>query len=312
MYDGWAEQREVRVGRYVIGGLPGKNPLWLVASVFYLGDKLLRSERGDFDRGAARENIESAISLANDHGLVFGLDVVFPSAESVDKILPFVAEFDVPLFLDSPEPEARAKSYLLATELGVAERSIANGLYVDSTSEELEALRESRVRTAVLMAFDPRNPYESMHPEKRVGLLEERLLPLAQRASVENVIVDAIVIDPASIAISAEAVALIKKRYGFPAGCAPANALGPVSKKAVGVEGMTAIHGSVAVFLRVMGADYVMYGPINRIKYIVKSAAVADSLLGYMLQRRGVRPPRGHPLRVFWKSIQKLFSATGA
>lgn len=310
MYHDWVEQREVRIGRYVIGGLPGKNPLWLVASIFYMGDKLLKNEKGDFDREAAKESIDNAVSLAGEHGLVFGLDVIFPSVESVEKIMPFVAEFDIPLFLDSPDPAGRARSYLMARELGLEDRVIANGIYVDSTREEIEALEESGIKTAVLMAFDPRNPYESMPAEKRLSLLEEKLLRIAKEAGIENPIVDAIVIDPASIAISAETINMVKRRHGLPAGCAPANALGPVAKKVVGVEGMIAIHGTIAAMLRVFGADYVMYGPIGRIKYIVKSVATVESLLGYMLRRKGTRLPSSHPLRMYWKNIQKLFSRT--
>jgi tetrahydromethanopterin S-methyltransferase subunit H len=309
-FEGWAEQKTVTIAGRTLGGLPGVNPMWLVASIFYMGDKHLKSEAGDFDREAVRKSVEDAVSIADRYGLVFALDVIFPSLESVEKILPFMAEFNIPLFLDSPDPQARARSYLMARELGLQDKVIANGIYVDSSGEELKALRESGIKTAVVMAFDPRNPYESMPPESRIRLLEEKLLPMAREAGVENVVVDAIVIDPASIAISAETIMLVKKRYGLPAGCAPANALGPVSKKAVGVEGMIAVHGTAAVLLRVLGADYVMYGPIGRIKYIAQSVAVADSLLGYMHRREGVRLPAGHPLRRFWREVQKLFAST--
>jgi tetrahydromethanopterin S-methyltransferase subunit H len=73
---------------------------------------------------------------------------------------------------------------------------------------------------------------------------------------------------------------------------------------------MIAVHGTVAAMLRVLGADYVMYGPIGRIKYIAQSVAVADSLLGYMLRREGAKLPPNHPLRRFWREIQKLFAST--
>jgi tetrahydromethanopterin S-methyltransferase subunit H len=214
-FEGWTEQKLVTIGGRVLGGLPGLNPMWLIASIFYMGDRHLRSESGDFDREAVRKSVEDAVSIADKYGLVFALDVIFPSAESVDKILPFMAEFDIPLFLDSPDPNARAKSYRLAGELGLQDRVVANGIYVDSSDEELKALSESGIKTAVVMAFDPRNPYESMPPENRIRILEEKLIPMARSAGVENIIVDAIVIDPASIALSAETILLVKKRYGF-------------------------------------------------------------------------------------------------
>ncbi len=310
MYEGFNTQKKYRIGKYVIGGLPGETPLWLIGSMFYMGDKVLIDERGVFDRVKARERLEDAISIASEHGVVFGLDAVFPTVESVEAIMPFIAEYDIPIFLDSPDPLARAKAYTMSRELGVSDRVIANGLFIDSPKEEVEALRDSGIETTVLMAFDPRNPYYSMKPENRLKLLEEKLLSLAREAGVKNIIVDAIVIDPASIAFSAETIYMVKKKYGYPSGCAPANALGPVSKKSVGLEGMYSVHGGVTVYLRVFGADYVMYGPVQRIKYVAKSAALVDSLLGYGLKHRGYRIPREHPLRRYFRNIQKLFASS--
>jgi tetrahydromethanopterin S-methyltransferase subunit H len=302
LYKGFTEQFKYNIGGHVIGGLPGENPLWLIASIFYLGDKLLLSERGDFDKAEASRRIEEAIGIADKYGLVFGLDVVFPSMESVEKILPFVSEYNIPLFLDSPDPLVRAKSYLVARELGITDRSIANGIFIDSPEEEVNALRDSGIKTSVIMALDPRKPLETLYPENRVKLLD-KLLGIAKRAGVENILVDAIVIDPASIAFSAETIFLVKKKYGYPSGCAPANALGPLGKKSIGVENMYGVHGGAAAYLRIYGADYVMYGPISRIKYIAPIIAFIDSLLGYSLRKKGVKISRNHPLRKYFKEI---------
>ncbi|MET1160082.1 MAG: tetrahydromethanopterin S-methyltransferase subunit H [Thermoprotei archaeon] len=309
VYQGFSEQRRYRIGQYIIGGLPGENPVWLVGSIFYLGDKLLLSEKGEFDRLGASEKIEEASNIAEEYGVVFGLDVVFPSSESVDKILPFVAEYDIPLFLDSPDPLVRAKSYRLAREIGVNDRSIANGVFIDSPYEEIEALRDSGIKTTVVMLFDPRKPAETLYPENRIKLLD-KLLELARKAGIENIIVDAIVIDPASIAFSAETVYLVKKNYGYPSGCAPANALGPASKKSIGIENMYGVHGGIAAYLRLHGADYIMYGPLSRIKYIAPVVSIIDSLLGYSLRRKGISISGVHPLKKLFREIQKLFATS--
>ena len=310
-YSSWAEQRILEIKGWKLGGFPGENPTWLIGSMFYHGDKILHDTSGAFDRAKAREKLEEAISIAEEHGLVFGLDVVFPSLESVEPIMSFVSEYNIPLFLDSPDPAARMKSYRVTRELGVNDRSIANGLFTDSPEEEAEEIRDNGLAAAVLMAFDPRDAAGSIDPESRIKLLEERLLPVARRAGLSNLIVDSIVIDPASISLSAETVYMVKEKYGFPSGCAPANALGPVSKKAVGLEGMYSVHGGVAVYLRVMGSDFIMYGPVQRIKYIASAVAMADSLLGYSLRHHGARIGRSHPLRKYLRRIQKLFVSTG-
>ncbi|MCD6196179.1 MAG: tetrahydromethanopterin S-methyltransferase subunit H [Staphylothermus sp.] len=308
MYDTWTGQVKIRIGKHMLGGLPGENPAWLIGSIFYLGDKILLNEKGEFDKQQVKKKIEEAINIASDHGLVFGLDVVLPSMESVENIMSFVSEYDIPLFLDSPDPMIRAKSYIVAETLGISKRVIANGLYIDSPEEEIEAIRNSGIETAVIMAFDPKDPLRSMDPENRLSLINEKLLPLAEKAGVKNILVDAVVIDPASIALSGETVYLVKKLYGYPAGCAPANALGPISKKKVGVEQMHVIHGTVASFLRIMGSDYIMYGPVSRIKYIAPSVALVDSLLGYIWKRQGTKIGRDHPLRKYFKNIQRIFA----
>lgn len=310
MYNDWTEQLEYRIGKYIIGGKPGKNPAWLIGSIFYLGDKLLLSEKGDFDKEKAKAKIEEAINIAENYSLVFGLDVVFPSIESIDKILPFISEYDIPIFLDSPDPIIRAKSYLVAKELGINDKIIANGIFIDSPEEEINALRDGGIKTSVIMAFDPRNPLKSINPLERLRLLETVLLPLAEKAGVEQVLVDAIVIDPASIAFSAETIFETKKRFGYPSGCAPANALGPVSKSKTSIGEMYGVHGGVAVYLRIHGADYIMYGPISRIKYVAPAVAMADSLLGYSLRRKGEKISSNHPIKKMLRKVQKLFATS--
>ena len=292
-----------------LGGELGENPTLLVGSVFYHGDKLLANEEeGVFSREKARRVIEDAASLADRYGLRFGLDVIFPSPRSVDRIMPFVSELDLPLFLDSPSRDARIKAYSMAKELGLANRCVANGIGVTTDEEELRAIRESGIRAAVLLAFDPRNPAASMRPEARLEIVRGALLPKAEKAGVDKPLLDAIVLDPASIAISAEAVRLFRTELGLPSGCAPANALGPVSKKAFSPEEVISIHSAVAVMLRVFGTDFILYGPVKRIKHLAPAVAMVDGLLGYLAKQRGARVGRGHPMRTLLRRVQQLFA----
>jgi len=147
-----------------------------------------------------------------------------------------------------------------------------------------------------------------MKAEERVRILEESLIPLARRAGLENVLADAVVLDPASIAISAEAIYMFKKKLGLPSGCAPANALGPASKKALGTDIMYGVHGGAAAMLRLHGADFIMYGPLKRIKYVAPTVAMVDSLLGYIARMQGHKISREHPTRKLLKNIQQIFA----
>ncbi len=307
-----ANQITVKIGSITIGGVPGDNPVLLVGSLFYHGDKLLLDEeKGVVDEEKARKQLIDAKTLAEEYGVYFAVDLILPSVKSIDNIMSFVAEFeDLVLFLDSPDPNARVRAYSLVKEYGINHRVVANGIYTNTGEEELKALRNADINTAVLLAFDPANPHQSMMPSDRLRVLEEKLLPLAEKAGIENILVDAVVLDPASISISASTIRLVKDKYGFPSGCAPANALGPVSKTRFRLEEVAGIHGGTSVFLRLMGADFIMYGPVKRIKYVAPAVAFVDGLLGYLARYEGIRVNREHPLRKILKNVQKMFTSS--
>jgi tetrahydromethanopterin S-methyltransferase subunit H len=299
------ESAKYRIGDYCIGGVLGECPTWLVGSIFYLGDKLLSSS--GIDKTVARQKIEEALSQCDKYGLVLALDVIFPSENLIEEILSFIGEFSIPVFLDSPDPGIRARTYLKASELGLTKYSIANGLFVDSPPEEVEALRESGIESAVLMAFDPKDPYTSIEPAARMTIVR-KLLEGVKGLGVRNIMVDTVVLDPSSIYLSGEAVYMVKTELKLPVGSAPANALGNVTKEKVGVEAMVGVHGGSAAFLRMMGADYIMYGPISRVKYVAPVVSTIDSLLGYGLRRTGVRIEGKHPYKTLLRELQQFFT----
>ncbi len=306
-----SEQKVFEVAGIKIGGQPGENPIMLIGSVFYRGDKaLLNSETGEIDRERARSGIEEAKALIEELGLSFGLDVVIPSLSSIEKIMPFVAELEVPILIDAIEPEARVRAYRMARELGIERKCIANGIYVDTSDSELEELRNNHIEAAILLAFDPANPSTSMKPRERLRIVKEVLLPKAEKAGIRAPLIDLVVLDPASIALSGAAIALVKEELGLPAGCAPANALGGVSAKQLGAEEAIAIHSSIAVLLRAMGSDFLFYGPVKRARYVAHALAIAEALLGYLARYRGISIPRNHPMRKYLRKIQQLFTAT--
>ena len=305
------QQLAIEIGGVKIGGQPGDNPTLLVGSIFYHGDKLLVDEvKGIINKELSRKVIEDALSIAEEYGLYFALDVIFPTPESVDNILPFVSELNVPvLFLDSPDSKARIRAYSLSRELGLTHRVVANGIYVNTSADEIEALKENGILNAVLLAFDPSQPYKSMYPKDRLSIVR-KLLDLTRDIGVKGTLIDAVVLDPASIGLSASTIYLVKNELGYPSGCAPANALGPVSKYNFHIEEVAGIHGGIAVFLRVMGADFIMYGPVRRIKYVAPAIAMVDGLLGYLARQEGVRIRGKHPLRTLLKKVQQLFVKT--
>jgi len=115
----------------------------------------------------------------------------------------------------------------------------------------------------------------------------------------------------ASIALSAEAIKAFREELRLPSGCAPANALGPISKKTMSYfEEAIGIHSAVITLLRLSGADFIFYGPVRRAKYVASAAAMSDALLAYTLMREGLRISRRHPLRTILRVVQKMFTGS--
>lgn len=306
-----AEQARYEIGGVTFGGRPWERPTVLVGSIFYAGDKVIVDYgEGRVDREAVAERIATASRIAEEYGSVLALDAIFYTARAAENLLPLVAElFEGPVFLDGVEPEARIRAAQLAGELGLESRVVYNAVYTNSGEDELNALRDSGLEAALVMAFDASNPAESLMPGDRLRIAEA-LVEKARGAGATKILVDIVVLDPASIGISAAAVWLVKDRLGLPAGCAPANAMGPVNSKNFG-EAAAAIHGGVASLLQVLGADFIFYGPIKRIKYVAPAVAVADALTAYLYRLEGKRPPRNHPINRVLRRLQKLFAEQG-
>lgn len=297
-----------RVGDYCIGGVLGECPTWLIPTILYHGDKLLLSPKGEFDKKTLADKIQEALTIVSEYKLVLALDVVIPSVDSAQKILSFIGDYKIPILIESPDPQVRAHSYKIASEIGIVDYVIANGIYVDTTDEELRALRESNLKKAVLIVFDPRNPYESLSDEKRSKMLEELLIPIAKLAGVELMLLDFVVLDPGSIAICGEAIRKFKSKYESPAGCAPANALGNVSKNMVSIDELYGVHGGSAAYLRMKGADFIMIGPLSRLKYVAPVISMIDGLLGYEVRRSGRKLIEQHPIKGLLRKVQRLFT----
>ena len=61
---------------------------------------------------------------------------------------------DYPFLIDSSAPEVRAFGVKYATEIGVADRAIHNSINASITDEELKAVKESDLDSAIVLAFN--------------------------------------------------------------------------------------------------------------------------------------------------------------
>jgi len=292
-----AEQDVYDIAGTEIGGQPGEHPTAMVGSIFYKGDPVLEDPKtGEFDEAAAEEAIRKVEALSGRTGNPAILDVIGDSPEALIKHVDFVAEVtDLPMFMDGPTPTIRSEAAKHVGEIGIQDQVIYNSIE-SSTKEadkEIEALASAGIKTAVLLSIDTRN----LTLQGRFDALDKNL-EMAEKAGVEQFLVDPAVIDIPDSGFAAKAIYEIKDRYGIPAGCSPhnevirwqmGNPLGEHSKLL-----RRAVANSVIVF---MGADFNLYGPLHAAEGMYEVVSTADAYVGYGAQMgENRRPPQDHPL----------------
>lgn len=292
-----AEQAVYEISGVTLGGQPGEHPTAMVGSIFYKGDDLLDDPKtGSFDENRAREAIRTVEDLSERTGNPAILDVIGDSPEALIKHVDFVAEVcDLPMFMDGPTPRIRSEAAKHVGEVGLQDRVIYNSIE-SSTKEvdtEIEAIRNAGIDTAVLLSIDTRN----LTLKGRLDALEENL-EVAEKAGIEQPMVDPAVIDIPDSGFASRAIYEIKDQYGLPAGCSPHNEvirwemndpLSPDSKQL-----RQAVANASIVFF---GADFNLYGTIHSAPEMYEVVSMADAYVGYGAQMgENRRPSSAHPL----------------
>jgi tetrahydromethanopterin S-methyltransferase subunit H len=137
-----------------------------------------------------------------------------------------------------------------------------------------------------------------MKPKARIKLLREKLLPAAEQAGIENILVDVGILDIPSVSWAAQVIQMIKEEFGYPSGCAPSNALFQWEK--VRKQGTAAFQAAAAASFALTqfeGADFLLYGPVRFAPWVYPACSAVDGLIAYGGRFSGIRPTsREHPL----------------
>ncbi|MHA1870432.1 MAG: hypothetical protein ACTSXF_05740, partial [Promethearchaeota archaeon] len=141
----------------------------------------------------------------------------------------------------------------------------------------------------------------ALTPKKKLSLLKgkegkEGLLSKVERIGIENYMVDVAVLDIPSLSIAANSIRLVKEELKVPAGCAPINALAEWSnRKMFGKQGYITSTASIATYMMDAGADFIMYGSINKADYVFPSVALISGINAYYkkrIDRVKITPPK--------------------
>ena len=298
-----SKQKIFEIGNVKIGGQPGELPTVLIGNIFYKGmPEVTDHKKGEFDRKAARRWVKTAEELSEKTGTPHLVDVMAMYPEAMKKYIMFISSHSDNVFLiDGVNSETRVAALKTVEELGLQNKTILNAISPQSTETELEAIRESKVDAAILLAYNDLD----FSPEGRVSILkgfskDVGLLKTAREAHIKKILVDTVVFDVPSIAYAAKAIRIVKNELGYPAGCSPANATYDWrrSRGKLLRRGFAASNASAHAIAQFNGADFLIYGPIKQAINLMPACAMNDAIIAYYAMRKLETKPRVsyHPL----------------
>ncbi|MEM3613161.1 MAG: tetrahydromethanopterin S-methyltransferase subunit H [Candidatus Bathyarchaeia archaeon] len=295
------EQKIFDIANVKIGGQPGQLPTVLIGSIFYHKHKIVKDERkGEFDKEKAEEALKKEEEISNRTGNPRIVDVCCSWPEAFEKFIEFVADhIDGPFTIDGATADVRIAGAKYVGEVGLSERVVYNSITPHVKEEEITAIRDAKIKSAVLLTLNTKNPTIS----GRLQVLDE-LLATAQKAGIEKFLVDTTVLDLPDPGPVSKAIYLVKEKYGLPAGAGTHNAVDrwKSRRKLDATEYMLAT--SVAnVFPIIAGANFILYGPIENASQAYFYCGLADAYVAYAVsQEFGARPlTRDHPLYKIFK-----------
>ncbi len=284
MYSIDKEQKIVEIEGVKFGGQPGENPPVAIGSVFYSKHKALIDEKtGEFDKDQIEQEVNEFMTLIDDHNMQGVIDVVGAHPEALVKECTYIADLvDIPFLIDGLNDEIRLPAVKELEELGLLDRGILNSIDENTSDEACEIFREVGVKNAVLLTFGTRYIF----PKQKIKLLENDLIPKAQKANIQNFIVDTAVLDIPSVSLTAETTRLVKNQLGLPAGYAPSNAIYQWDfVKQYGQDARCGAIASIMVNCIDVGGDFVLFGPIKYAKCVIPSLALITSMKSYYRKR---------------------------
>jgi tetrahydromethanopterin S-methyltransferase subunit H len=188
--------------------------------------------------------------------------------------------------IDSTEPDVRLAGLLYAEEVGLLDRTIYSSLNISVTQEEKTTLKEIGHECIIILAFNPEDP--SIAGRRKVldegaMSLDKGLLPLSNELGVTKPLIDSATTAMGAGAGSATAFTFVAKCvYGHPTGLGIHNApsswtwLRKYKKTNRPAFEMCDIGSNVVA--QMMGADYILYGPIKNASRVFPLIAMTDIL----------------------------------
>jgi len=275
------QQKVFDINGVKVGGQPCENTTVLIGSMFYHGHKVVLDEKtGKIDKEKAEKLIKDQEEFSEKTGIPFMLDVVSSTEEAIRRFIDFVANVTkAPFLIDSTSTEVKVAGIKYADETGLEKRVVYNSLTLESKPEEFEAIKESGIESAILLAYKS----GVMTSAQRVEVLE-RLLPKTQEIGITKPLLDTFVIDIPSLSLACRTIFDLKGKMGLPCGCGSHNAVATWKglKERMGVEAAKSCTVAVNLVPVILGADFILYGPVEDCKYIFPAVYTVETTYRYL------------------------------
>jgi tetrahydromethanopterin S-methyltransferase subunit H len=285
MFSFGTHQEVYQLGEIKVGGQPGENPTVLIGSIFYHGHSVLTDEStGGIDREDAEKLIKLQEEFSDRTGNPSMLDVVASSKEAMERLVSFVAEVsEEQILIDSPSREAMIAGVRYAREVGLERRVVYNSLMPGSKRDEFEAIKENEIESALLLAYEK----AIMTSEARVDALK-RLLSRVEEGGVTKPLLDTFVIDIPSLSTACRAMLTLKEELGLPCGCGAHNAVSTWRglKHRLGIQDVRPCTVAVNIAPVVLGADFLLYGPIEDCEHVFPAVHAIDTSYRYLYKAK--------------------------
>ncbi|KQC05355.1 MAG: tetrahydromethanopterin S-methyltransferase subunit H [Methanoculleus sp. SDB] len=307
----------------MLGGQPGEYPTVLGASIFYNKHEcVLDDEKGIIDKDRAETLWNRCQELSDETGIKHFIQIISESAEAFESYFSWFDSIDnkTAFLMDSSFPPALAHACKYVTEVGLADRAIYNSINGSITPENMQALKESDVNAAIVLAFNPGDPTvvgrEKVLVEGGVAGQEKSMLGIAEECGITRPILDTAA-TPLGLGSGGayREILACKAIHGLPTGGAyhnmtvswtwlkrwkgtkknPSNLAKGYEGKALLLEQMSHHHlGGMDGIIQAawsapdigcnmiastLGADLIMYGPIENCEAIMTAQAYTDIVL---------------------------------
>ncbi len=286
------EQKIVEAGGIKLGGQPGELPTALTATIFYIGHKVVEDKKqGIFDKKRAEHLINRMDELSDMTTNPFILDVVGTSVEAFQSYIDFISKVtEAPIQIDAISPRLRMETIQWASEVGLSKRLINNSIYNGVKEKELENLKNCGVKASIILCDNPQDD----STDAKLGILPG-ILELADQAGIEGALIDTAM--PSwgiGVGAALRAIYMIKEQYGDKG--AVGTGIGNVSDTLGWVKGnfpkeiKKAVDASQNAILPMIGADWIMFGPIEFAEFVFPAVAVVDTYILTATAELGTRP----------------------